>query len=70
MIAAVADVGPGGAGNADEVETAVLEETLVFGGDNGVDQRWWEVVVANRAALFAGAIEKVGDELRLNVRRA
>jgi hypothetical protein len=57
VLAAVADVGPGGACDADEVETAVPEETLVFGRDDGVDEGWREVVVANRAAFFAGAIE-------------
>src|SRR5579859_3476066 len=66
----VAKVGPRGAKNADEVEAGMLEEAFVFGGENGLYQLWRQVIVTHRAAFLAEAVEEVGDEFRLNFRRA
>jgi len=49
--AGVAQVGPRGTHDAHEIEAAVLEEALVFRGENSVNENAREVVVAHRAAL-------------------
>ena len=59
VVAGVAEVGPGRADDADEVEAAVFEEALVFGGDDRVDQVGRDVVVADRAALFASESKRL-----------
>src|SRR5260370_26811299 len=46
----------------------MLEKALVFRGKNGVNQRGRQIVVAYGPALFAGTVEKIGDELRLDFR--
>src|SRR5215470_6805134 len=66
MIATVAEVGPSSAGNADKVEAPMLEEALVLCGDDGVHEDGRNVFVADGTALFAGAIEQIGNELRLD----
>ncbi len=70
VLAGVAEVGPGGAEDADEVETTVVEEALVFGGENGMDEIGGKVVVTDGAAFLACAVEEVGDEFRLDLRGA
>ncbi len=67
VVAGVAQVGPCCADDANEVEAAMLEVALVFGGDDRVDERGRNVVVANRAAFFAKRIEKIGDEFGLDI---
>src|SRR5258708_32789602 len=67
MIAGVAQVRPSGARDAHEVEAAMLEEALVLGGQNGVDEKRGEIVIADRPALLARAVEQIGDELRLDL---
>ena len=67
VLAAFLEVHIGGAHDADGVEAGVLEETLVFGGGNGVDQHFWNVAKFHQAALFAIAVEEIGDELRLKL---
>src|SRR5207244_12946307 len=46
-LAAVPEVRPRGAPNADKIKASVLEESLVLGGKNGVHQGYRQVVVAN-----------------------
>src|SRR5216684_1702035 len=67
MAAGVAQVSPGGAGDAQEVEAAMLEKALVLRGENGVHEKRGEIVVADGAALLARAVEEIGDELRLDL---
>src|SRR5262249_1186032 len=66
VIAAMAEIGPGGTSDADEVKAAMLEEALVLGGDDGVDQYGRNVFVTDGATLFAGAVEQIGDGFRLD----
>src|SRR5437879_5096618 len=64
------DVGPCSTDDPDEVEAGVLKEALVFRGKNGLYQLGRQIVVTHRALFFAEAVEEVGDEFRLNLRRA
>src|SRR5580704_5923299 len=69
VVTRVAQVGPRGADDANEVEAAVLEIAFVFGGNDRVDERRWDVVVANGTAFLTERIEKVGYEFGLDVGR-
>src|SRR5882672_9535039 len=69
-IMSMPDVGPCRADDADEVKAGVLEEALVFRGENGLYQLGRQIVVTYRTALFAKAVEEVGDQLRLDFRGA
>ncbi len=66
MAAAVAQVGPGRARDAHKVEAAMFEKAFVFRGHDRVHQRGRQVLVENRAALFSRAVEKIGDQFRLD----
>src|SRR5258708_32312901 len=65
MAAGVAQVSPGGAGDAQEVEAAMLEKALVLRGENGVHEKRGQIVVADGAALLARPVEEIGEEVRL-----
>ena len=69
QVRTVPQVRPGCAKNADKVETRMLEESLVFRGQNRVHQVRWQVVIANRAPLLSGTVKQVGDELRFDFSR-
>ena len=64
----VAQVGPRRAQNAHGIETGVLEKSLVFRGENRVQERLRNVGVAHRPALFARTIKQIRDQLGLDVR--
>src|SRR5215469_16074117 len=66
----VANIGPGRAKNADKVKAGMLEEALIFRREDGMDERRRQVLVTHRAPLFALTVEKIGNELRLNLRRS
>src|ERR1700733_5619831 len=68
VVARVAQIGPRGADDANEVEAAMLEIAFVFGGNDRVDERRRNIVVANGTAFFAKRIEKVSYEFGLDVR--
>src|SRR5262249_38969706 len=61
VLAGVANVGPRSADNTYEIETAMLEESFVFGGKKRVHQSRGQVVVTHRPALFSRAVKEVGD---------
>lgn len=65
VAAVLGDVDPGGAEDADGVEAGVVEEALVFGGDDGVNEDLGDVFEADEAAFFAAAVVEVGDEFGL-----
>jgi len=60
-VGAVAQVVPGCAEDADEVESRMLEEALVLRGEDRVDQDGRNIFVADRAALLSGTVKKIGD---------
>ena len=62
----MAQIGPRGPEDADEIEAWMFEEALVFGGENRLDQGWREIFVAHRASLIALAVEEIGNEFRLD----
>src|SRR5437667_12728028 len=64
----VAQVGPRRAQNAHGIETGVPEKSLVFRGENRVQERLRNVGVAHRPALFARTIKQIRDQLGLDVR--
>src|SRR6266849_752051 len=68
MAAGVAQVSPGCASDTHEVEAAMLEKTLVLRGQDGVYEKRGEIVIADRTALLAQAVEEIGNELRLDLR--
>jgi hypothetical protein len=51
----------------DPVEAAMLEKALVLGRDDGVDENLGQVVETDYAALFAGTVKKIGDQLGLDL---
>ncbi len=61
-------VGPRRSHDADEIKAAMLEETLVLSGKNGVHQHYRQIFIADGTALLASAIEKIGDEFRFDLR--
>src|ERR1700676_929180 len=68
VLAGMANVGPGGAGDADEVESAMLEKAFVFGGENGMNQGRRQIVVAGGAAFVSRAIKQIADQRRFDFR--
>src|SRR6266446_175906 len=68
VLAGVPQVSPRCSRDANEVKTTVLEEALVFGGKNRVHQHYRQIFVAHRPALLTRAVEKIGNEFRLDFR--
>ena len=60
-------VDPGRADDADGVEAGMLEEALIFGGEDGVPQNRRNVVVVHDALFLAVAVVEIGDELRFEL---
>ena len=46
----------------------MLKESFVFRGKDGVHQIRRQVVVAHRTAFLSGAVKKIGNQLRFNLR--
>ena len=67
VAAVLGDVDPGGADKADRIEAGVLEEALVLGGEDGVDEDLGDVLELDLAALLAGAVEQIGEEFGFEV---
>ncbi len=67
-LAVAGEVVKSGAENADHVEGSVFEEALVLGGEDGVDHYRRKVIEADHAALLAGAVEQIGDQLGFDLR--
>jgi hypothetical protein len=55
---AAANIRPRRAENADEVEAAVLEESLVFGGKHGLNKLFREIIEALETPLLARGVSK------------
>jgi len=66
----MANVRPGRAEDANEVETGMLKKALVFRGKDGLHEKGRQIFIAHGAALFSGAVEEIGDEFRLDFRTA
>ncbi len=66
-VAAFLQVDVGGLDDADGVEAGVLEEALIFGRGDGLDQHRGDVRELDHAALLAVGPGDVGDELRLEL---
>ncbi len=64
----VPQIGPSGAHDANQIETRMLEKTLVLGRKQGLLQYFGNVFKADASPLFARAVEKVGQELRFDLR--
>ena len=63
----VAQVGPGRAQNPDRIESRMLEKAPVFHGKHGIAQNLRNIVVADGAALLAGAVKQARQKFRLNL---
>src|SRR5262245_11930987 len=67
QVCSMPQVVPRRAEDANEVEARMLEESLVLGRPNGVDQRRWQIVVSYWPPLFSRAVKEVGNQLRLDL---
>lgn len=63
LIAAPADIHPGGTEDTDGVETGVLKEALILSREDGVAEDHRNVFVADYSLLLAGSVEEVGQKL-------
>ena len=62
----MAQVGPGGAEDADRINAGMLEEAPVLDRQHGVSQHFGDVVEIDGAAFLTGVIEQAGEHFRLD----
>src|SRR5262249_18494690 len=60
-----ANVRPGGSNEPVEIETGVLEEPMIFRGENGADQAQRNVGQPHRAEVLAAAVGATREDLAL-----
>src|SRR5580693_3231917 len=61
----VPEIDPQRANDADRIETRMLEKVLVFSREHRVHHHLRNLVETDNLPLGAGAVEQIGDQLRL-----